>query len=431
MAMKIAELQIENVKRVKAVKLEPSENGLTIIGGDNAQGKTSVLDAIVWALGGNKYKPSEAQNHDSILPPKLHLVMNNGLVVERAGKTSALKVIDPSGKKGGQQLLNSFTEELALNLPKFMEASDKSKADTLLRIIGVGDQLAKLDQAESKLYNERHTIGQIADQKEKYAKEMVYYPDTPNEPVSVYELVQEQQAILLKNAKNREKREQKEKIESKLHEIEAELEKLEKRKNKLVEDLKIAEKTVANLHDEETAEIEKKLADVDDINRRVRANLDREKAEDEAREHRARYDHLSAEIDDIREKRQHLLDSADLPLSGLSVTDGKLTYNGAEWDCMSSAEQLKVATAIVRKLKPECGFVLMDKLEQMDLKTLKEFGAWLEEEGLQCIATRVSTGDECSIIIEDGRVVKGGDAGVVTSRKQEATETTWKGRGAF
>lgn len=198
MAMKIAELQIENVKRVKAVKLEPSENGLTIIGGDNAQGKTSVLDAIVWALGGNKYKPSEAQNHDSILPPKLHLVMNNGLVVERAGKTSALKVIDPSGKKGGQQLLNSFTEELALNLPKFMEASEKSKADTLLRIIGVGDQLAKLDQAENKLYNERHTIGQIADQKEKYAKEMVYYPDTPNEPVSVYELVQEQQAILLK-----------------------------------------------------------------------------------------------------------------------------------------------------------------------------------------------------------------------------------------
>ncbi len=157
MAMKIAELQIENVKRVKAVKLEPSENGLTIIGGDNAQGKTSVLDAIVWALGGNKYKPSEAQNHDSILPPKLHLVMNNGLVVERAGKTSALKVIDPSGKKGGQQLLNSFTEELALNLPKFMEASEKSKADTLLRIIGVGDQLAKLDQDESKLYNERHT----------------------------------------------------------------------------------------------------------------------------------------------------------------------------------------------------------------------------------------------------------------------------------
>ncbi len=71
---------------------------------------------------------------------------------------------------------------------------------------------------------------------------------------------------------------------------------------------------------------------------------------------------------------------------------------------MSGSEQLKVATAIVRKLNPECGFVLMDKLEQMDAKTLAEFGAWLEQEGLQVIATRVSTGGECSIIINDGYV---------------------------
>ena len=65
---------------------------------------------------------------------------------------------------------------------------------------------------------------------------------------------------------------------------------------------------------------------------------------------------------------------------------------------------MKVSTAIVRKLNPKCGFVLLDKLEQMDMHTLHEFGQWLEQEGLQAIATRVSTGDECSIIIEDGYV---------------------------
>lgn len=70
---------------------------------------------------------------------------------------------------------------------------------------------------------------------------------------------------------------------------------------------------------------------------------------------------------------------------------------------MSGSEQLKVATAIVRRLKPECGFVLVDKLEQMDLQTLAEFGAWAESEGLQVIGTRVSTGGECSLVIEDGR----------------------------
>ena len=97
-----------------------------------------------------------------------------------------------------------------------------------------------------------------------------------------------------------------------------------------------------------------------------------------------------------------LLDGAELPLAGLSVEDGELTYNGRKWDSMSGSDQLKVSVAIVRKLNPNCSFVLMDKLEQMDLDTLKDFGAWLEGENLQVIATRVSTGDECQIIIEDG-----------------------------
>ena len=100
-----------------------------------------------------------------------------------------------------------------------------------------------------------------------------------------------------------------------------------------------------------------------------------------------------------------LLDGAGMPLPGLSVERGRLVYDGAAWDCMSGSDQLKVATAIVRALKPECGFVLVDKLEQMDVQTLAEFGAWCEAEGLQVIGTRVGTGDECSIVIEDGTAV--------------------------
>lgn len=116
MSMKINRLEIENVKRIKAVKLEPAQNGLTIIGGDNQQGKTSVLDSIAWALGGDRYKPSQSAREGSLVPPNLHIVMNNGLVVERKGKNSALKVTDPNGQKAGQQLLNEFVEQLALDL---------------------------------------------------------------------------------------------------------------------------------------------------------------------------------------------------------------------------------------------------------------------------------------------------------------------------
>ena len=162
-SIKINKLEIENVKRIKAVKIEPTANGLTIVGGNNNQGKTSVLDSIAWALGGEKYRPSQAQREGSMIPPTLHIVMSNGLVVERKGKNSSLKVTDPTGKKGGQQLLNEFVEQLALDLPKFMESSGKEKAQTLLKIIGVGDQLEILDKKEKELYNSRLAIGQIAD----------------------------------------------------------------------------------------------------------------------------------------------------------------------------------------------------------------------------------------------------------------------------
>ena len=150
--------------------------------------------------------------------------------------------------------------------------------------------------------------------------------------------------------------------------------------------------------------LERSIADIETINAKVRDNLNREKAEEDARTYQQQYDSLTAEIEQLREDKRALLDGAKLPMEGLGVADGALTYHGQKWDNMSGSEQLRVATAIVRCLKPQCGFVLLDKLEQMDLGTLREFGAWLESEGLQAIATRVSTGDECSIIIEDGYV---------------------------
>lgn len=410
-SIKINKLEIENVKRIKAVKIEPTASGLTIVGGNNNQGKTSVLDSIAWALGGEKYRPSQPQREGSTIPPTLHIVLNNGLVVERKGKNSSLKVTDPSGNKGGQQLLNEFVEQLALDLPKFMESSGKEKAQTLLKIIGVGEQLAVLDQQEKEMYNKRLAIGQIADQKEKFAKEQPYYPDAPKELVSPSELIRQQQEILARNGENQRKREQVKKYEDSVlflqQSVDSMNEQLEEEKRRLQEaeeNLRIAQMNAQDLQDESTAELEASISNIEEINRKVRANMDKDKAEEDAREYRDQYNALTADINKTRNAKTDLLQSAELPLPELSVKEGELIYKGQQWDNMSGSDRLKVSTAIVRKLNPKCGFVLLDKLEQMDIQTLNEFGKWLEQEGLQAIATRVSTGDECSIIIEDGYV---------------------------
>ncbi|MDM8134055.1 chromosome segregation protein [[Clostridium] symbiosum] len=423
MAMKINKLEIENVKRVKAVKLEPTANGLTVIGGDNNQGKTSVLDAIAWALGGEKYRPSQPQREGSVIPPMLHIVMNNGLVVERKGKNSTLKVTDPKGEKGGQQLLNDFVEQLALDLPKFMEASGKEKAQVLLNIIGVGEQLAALEKQEKEQYNERQAIGQIADQKEKYAKEQLYFPDAPSEIISASELIRQQQEILAKNGENQRKRQQLHQLEQEYQAVTEQLQILLQKQATLETDLKTARTGTEELMDQSTAELEENISNIEEINRKVRANLDKDKAEEDAREYRRQYSLLTEKIENTRKAKMELLKRAALPLPELSIQDGELIYKGQQWDNMSGSERLKVATAIVRRLNPNCGFVLLDKLEQMDRKTLEDFGAWLEQEGLQAIVTRVSTGEECSIIIEDGCVA--GEEPPVPAEKKE-----WK-KGVF
>lgn len=409
--IKINSLDIENVKKIKAVQLEPSENGLTVIGGRNGQGKTSVLDSIAWALGGEKYRPSKAEREGSYVPPALHIELSNGLIVERKGKNSDLKVIDPNGNKGGQQLLNEFVEQLALDLPKFMEANNKEKANTLLKVIGVGDALYALEQKEKEIYSNRHAVGQIRDQKDKFAQEMKQHENLPEELISVTELIQTQQEILARNGENQKKREnlralevQKNSISENVSLLKKQLLEAELKLSNIEKDIEIAQKTALDLYDESTLELETSISSIEETNAKIRANQDRKKAMEEAAIYLEQYELLTEELENVRKEKIDLLQNANLPLEELSVEDGELTYKGYKWDNMSGADQLKVATAIVRAINPKCGFVLLDKLEQMDPYTLKEFGDWLVLQNLQAIATRVSTGNECTIIIEDGAV---------------------------
>ena len=399
---KITSLELENIKRIKAVQITPTASGLTIVGGKNNQGKTSVLDAIMWILGGDRYRPSEPHRDGSVTPPYGKITLSNGLVVERKGKNSDLKVIDPSGNRAGQQLLNEFISQFALDLPKFMNGNNKEKANTLLQVIGVGDKLYELDQREKELYNQRRTIGQIGDQKRKYAAELPVFPEAPSELISASELIHQQQEILARNGENQKKRHQLAELEAHSDQLQKQIDQLVMEQARVKKDLEIARMDAADLHDESTAELEKNISDIEEINRKIRVNLDKEKAETEAQEYLQKYDEFSVLLEELRSERTDLLKGSNLPLEGLSVEDGELTYKGFKWDNLSGADQMKVGVAIVRKLNPKCGFVLLDKLEQMDMDTLNEFGAWLQQENLQVIATRVSTGDECAIIIEDG-----------------------------
>lgn len=407
---KINTLELENVKRIKAIQLDCSTKALTVIGGKNGQGKTSALDAIAWALGGDRFRPSEPNREGSVIPAKVIITLDNGLIVERSGKNGTLKVTDSTGKSAGQSLLDKFTSKLALNLPKFQTMNAIDKAKELLNMYeGLGDKLKALDEQEKRAYDDRTAYGRLADSRKKYADELPYHEDAPKEPVSVSELIKQQQEILARNGENQKKRQNLVVLSANLSIIDQEIENLQKaliekqqKQTRINAELTIAKQTAEQIQDQSTAEIEASIQKIETINNKVSANIEKTKALQESESMQEQYNVMSAKIESIRKEKLELLNGVELPLPGLSVQDGELIYNGKKWDCMSGSDQLKVSTAIVRKLNPECQFVLIDKLEQMDIETLHEFAEWLESEKLQVIGTRVSTGDECSIVIEDG-----------------------------
>ena len=413
--VKITSFEIENVKRVRAVSMEPNADGLTVIGGRNGQGKTSVLDAIAYALGGEKYRPSDFQNHEGMNTGSINVTLSNGLKVVRSGKNAALKVIDPSGAKAGQKLLDGFIEELALDLPKFMQMSDAQKGKVLLHTLGIEEQLDELDRREKKAYDERTLQSRDADRKQKYADELPEYPDAPDEPLSASDMSARLTEALKVNAAHAEAMKHIEWLEMQVRQGYEACNQLQDRLAQLTADLERQKAATEDFRQQlqkaqetpieekvDTASLQAELENIDAVNAKVRTNMEKAKALDIAREAKDLAVILDHKVREIREERDALLQSVQMPLPGLSVEQGALVYKGEKWDCMSSMEQFRVAVAVCRQLKPECGFVLLDRLEAFDLHQLAEFNAWLKEQGMQAIATRVSEGDECAIIIEDG-----------------------------
>jgi hypothetical protein len=377
----------------------------------------------MWALGGDRFRPSQPV-HEGAEEAYVKVSLDNGITVERKGVNGSLKVTSTTGK-GGQALLNEFVNLFALNLPRFMAATGAEKATMLLDAYpDFGTALQRLNEAAKRLYDERRALGQVADRKAKYASELPFDPAAPEAPLSGGEMAQRMQDALSHNARNDALRrdaaraaeqvlmaDERQRITAKrVFELQAALSAAERDREAALEDtvrarrsLEAAQATAAQLQDQDTTAVKRELEQIDALNAQVRANESKRNAEAEAEHLREQYADMSRQLDGIREQRLTLLASVTMPLDGLSIDEaGELVFRGQRWDCMSGAEQLQVAAAICAAMKPECGFVLLDRLECMDTETLREFGGWLESRGLQAIGTRVSTGDECSIVIEDG-----------------------------
>ena len=190
------------------------------------------------------------------------------------------------------------------------------------------------------------------------------------ELISPSELIRQQQEILARNGENQRKRDRLNEITINKHRVfddigrlDEQIATLQKQKEQLTEeynqavrDEETARKTVLELQDESTAELEASLANIEEINRKVRANMDKDKAEDDALDYKNQYNALTAEIDKTRREKTDLLQSAKLPLPELSVKDGELIYKGQQWDNMSGSDRPESIHGYCSEIESEMRF---------------------------------------------------------------------------
>jgi DNA repair exonuclease SbcCD ATPase subunit len=422
--MQMISIEVNNVLRVKAVYLEP-DGSVTLIGGKNKAGKSSVLTAIEMCLGGADAIPPEPLRKGAT---KGHARLDLGdIVVTRSftarGTTLNIKTADGETVKSPQELLNSLIGRISFDPSEFSRLDPKARMAMLQTIVGI--DFSAIDKKRNETFVKRTEVGRRLKEAEARLKTSVFYPDAPKEEVSAADLLEEMNKRQAHNAENalalskvQKQHEIVEQAGAELKSAETAIANAEKALEDAKEEFFTCQKVLdasvrlclqmqeaANLlQDQDVAEIKDKIAASDEINKKVRANFARNQETAAVRKLDADHDALTAYIESCNETKEEMLATAKFPIEGLGLSDAGVTFNGLPFEQCSSAESIEVSMAIGLALNPKLPVVLIKHGSLIDDEQLEVVRRIAEAHKAQVIIERVGGGDECAVIIEDGHI---------------------------
>ena len=424
---KIVSLESENVMRIKAVHIQPNGRNVVIIGGDNANGKSSVLQSIAMLFGGAAEIP-ETPVRVGEEKAKIIAKLDNGIVVRRtftkAGGT-ALVVESADGARypSPQSIMDALTGKLMFDPLAFVKL-DPAKQKTALQTL-VGLDFTEINETRAKVYQERTLINRHLDHVRARLATMTHHEDAPAEEVSTAGLLAELEdaqkhneekeslgrAIKAAAAKLQLRRDGAAAQRAKIQALENELREARALLPKFDEDVKQAgiEHDAAIQADWEfkaidLAPLRAAVANASETNRKVAENKVRADAVAALEKHTAEAAQATKAIADCDAAKEKALSEANFPIDGLAFDDNGVTYNGIPFSQASSAEQLRVSVAMGAALNPKLRVMLVRDGSLLDERSLQLLGDLAKEHDLQVFVERVGKADSSAIIIEDGTV---------------------------
>ena len=446
--MKILGLQVENFKRIKAVNITPNpENNTIIISGKNDQGKTTILEAIWVTLGGKKYMPEKPVREGE---EKTVLKLDLGdMVATRTitAKGDRLEVANKEGAvfKSPQGILDTLFCLLGFDPLAFARgngARDKQRRlETLLEIVELDfdktifmeklnisgglsdDPIQAINAAYKLIYDERTDANRDLDRAKKALETLGETEET--EFVSVSELVAEKERLEEENEANDELRAELEGIKEEISEIDREIEGIEEQIKELQarldeekrnreaasKEFERVEKEVAQLQDNDLTEINEKISNADETNRKAQKWQDYLKAKEQVEEHEAESKELTGKLDFIKRYKKDMIARAEFPVKGLDFTADGVLYNGLPFEQAGEAEKLRVSFAIAAAMNPKLRVVTIDGAESLDAEHLALIQEMAKERDMQVWMTVVDNSGKVGIVIEDGEIKNAEDGG--------------------
>lgn len=425
--LKIISLQAENLKRLTAVRIDPRGN-LVEIRGRNAQGKSSVLDAIWWALAGAgniQTDPIRKGQERAVVKLDLgDLVVTRTFTKQDDGSfRTSITVENGEGARfpSPQRMLDDLLGSLTFDPLAFARMKPKEQFDALKGFVP-GIDFANIEGLNRADFEKRTAVNRKVKELTAQAQAIAIPEALPAERIDETALVSEIADVGNFNAQidlRADRRKQAE-ASAKAHRADAEVARdkaIDLRAQADAWDKEAAE------HDAVAADLEQKLAaapaleekkDAAEVTKRLEeakrtnALIDqaarRTQLQEQAKAAQAEADALTAAIEARDKAKLEAIAAAKLPIDGLGFGDEAITLNGLPFEQASDAERLRASCAIAMASNPKLRVIRVRDGSLLDEDGMRLLGEMADAHDCQVWVEAVDSSGRVGIVLEDGHV---------------------------
>ena len=415
--MQIIRLEADSFKRLRAVDITP-RGDMVMITGRNAQGKSSVLDSIQAALAGGRACPADPIRHGQ-KGASIRLDLGDLVVTRKFTKDgSTLTVTNAEGGKisSPQAMLDAMLGQISFDPLAFSKAKPRDQFDQLKDVAKVDLDLEKMDQLNQADFARRTDLNREAKAARAQLEDLRLPAGDVGEPRDVAKLIAEVQEASQARMTSQRERDDRQRIQNRIDAKRAEVEALRQKHEVLRGE--IAELKALLSADPSTPEPADYDASIETLNEAIRtaqAHNDAIRVGQDALRKKTELETLATTKETAaqgltesmaarQEAKEKALAGAKFPVPGLGLGEGIVTYNGVPLSQASSAEQLRISTALAMAANPKLKVVLIREGSLLDEQGLHLVAELAREKGYQVWMESVSNRKDVGVVIEDGQV---------------------------